>query len=1532
MNRNFILTPILTARVIRSKFLSFFFCATALVQLNLVKGQCPTIIPTVADTCVFGSQILDLTASGSSGSYAWYTAATGGSFIGNGSPFSPGQINITSTYYVAAQESNYALDFDGNNDRIAIQNYNYASSGNTGLTVEAWVKTTSNSNMVIASFDSDEYWSLGISNPGTTIGRASWSVNTNNGVLDVAGSTVINDGQWHHVSGTFDTFFGFLGRARIYVDGVLDATSFQFFGTSWGSGTARYGFVGVGSQANSFNGATDSNNFFDGEIDEVRVWSTTRSGADILNNKDNCLLGTEAGLELYYKFNDGPSSGSVTDQVSNNNGTLISMNANNDWMPNDALYSCPSCESARADLDVTINNGTPVSISGSTVGSCQTGLPVLDAGAGYNSYLWSTGATSQTISANATGLYSVTVDQGGCFSKDSVFVNIDNGNAQTSANFDGNNDYVAIQGLTYQTNSLTSLTVEAWVKTNEAGNQIIASFDRSDYWRLGINGNGAGNGQVAWNLRTSAGILDFGSTTRVDDGEWHHVVGTYNSGLASIYIDGVLDATANSGTSIGSGNLRYGFIGTGSEANTFNGSRGPNAHFEGEIEELKIWHRALSLNEIRTNMCQNLTGANTDLMAYFKFNEGNGVQVQSEIATVSAQAFNVNTNSFWENSGAPIGDKSLFLYPSSWSGNSLVLQSCSNTEFTVSNISGSAEGLHLYVIEGDPDNLTGIDSFTLGNHYYGVFYPKSATPTYTAEIDYTNHPLITANNAFGAVALERNNKTAATFAPINGSNDIVNEVLSFDEVGRREFIVDSKYYRWTGNTNTNWAVASNWEPSIVPPANASIIIPDVVNQPILDIDRTQGSVKLNANSTVNLDGHELDHKGNLIADGVIISAGGEITFSSTSPQQLFLGVPQLLDFLTATNPTEVSLSGESLSILHTLTVQNGTFNTNDSLILVSNDILTARIDELTGGGIVNGEIEMQRYIDAGETYWRFFSSAVEGATVGDYQGDFVTSGYVGSDFPNFPFTSVYTYIEGTGYAAVSNANQVIQQGQGLMVWSGDTITGTDPFVVDYRGVPNQGDINMPVSLTNNDGWNLVGNPYPSTINWDSPEWTKTNMANAVYILDPDTRQYTSYVNGASANGGSPLIASQQAFWVGALANNPVLTATEGVKSIIDQPNFKTTPDSSISPGMSILLAGNNMTDEAVVRHASGATDSYDSNFDAVKRFATWAEYPHISVLNGAGEDYTIHSFDKGFQEWELPIRTIVFQNGVYDLVFSNLHELNVPCLKLEDTYNGQMYDLVDGVPLSFNMSDTTYAPRFILHIGKNYELVTSQPQCNGQLGSIIIGVDSLELGTYQIVGPGTNRTESFNGSLEIDSLPAGNYAITVNGLVNNCQTNQFNIDITEPTPLLLKVAQTPETFGQDGSITVKVIGGVAPYQYLWSNSVTDSLLTGLSAGTYSLNVTDANGCEISGTYTLNSVLNTEEQAIKTEFKHFRDENRIYIAGQIDATYQLVDMVGKVVATYQTDDSSNEVTLWLPKHLAKGTYVLAGKEGRFTLVK
>ena len=162
----------------------------------------------------------------------------------------------------------------------------------------------------------------------------------------------------------------------------------------------------------------------------------------------------------------------------------------------------------------------------------------------------------------------------------------------------GQNGYVAIRNLNYDSTAYTESTVCCWMRTENQGTQILVSFGQADYWRLSIDSYGAGFGLIDYDVTTSSGLTELGSLTRVDDGFWHHICGVYNKGLLAIYIDGRLDATMTGGPRMGTGTTRYGFLGADSLADTFDGTRDRRTALMGDIDDVRIYDRALPAEEI----------------------------------------------------------------------------------------------------------------------------------------------------------------------------------------------------------------------------------------------------------------------------------------------------------------------------------------------------------------------------------------------------------------------------------------------------------------------------------------------------------------------------------------------------------------------------------------------------------------------------------------------------------------------------------------------------------------------------------------------------------------------------------------------------------------------------------------------------------------------------------------------------------------------------------------------------------------------
>ena len=100
----------------------------------------------------------------------------------------------------------------------------------------------------------------------------------------------------------------------------------------------------------------------------------------------------------------------------------------------------------------------------------------------------------------------------------------------------------------------------------------------------------------------------------------------------------------------------------------------------------------------------------------------------------------------------------------------------------------------------------------------------------------------------------------------------------------------------------------------------------------------------------------------------------------------------------------------------------------------------------------------------------------------------------------------------------------------------------------------------------------------------------------------------------------------------------------------------------------------------------------------------------------------------------------------------------------------------------------------------------------------------------------------------ISNLVAGIYSVTVTDK-NGC-TATGQVIIAQPAKLTLSLTSTPATCLSTGSATVTVTGGTTPYTYLWSNGATTATISNIAGGTYTVTVTDANGCKATGSVTV----------------------------------------------------------------------------------
>lgn len=208
---------------------------------------------------------------------------------------------------------------------------------------------------------------------------------------------------------------------------------------------------------------------------------------------------------------------------------------------------------------------------------------------------------------------------------------------------------------------------------------------------------------------------------------------------------------------------------------------------------------------------------------------------------------------------------------------------------------------------------------------------------------------------------------------------------------------------------------------------------------------------------------------------------------------------------------------------------------------------------------------------------------------------------------------------------------------------------------------------------------------------------------------------------------------------------------------------------------------------------------------------------------------------------------------------------------------------------------------------------------------------SADLDIQNGTAPYTVTWSNGDSGIQITDV-AGTYsAVIVDD--NNCSVTVTGVTITEPTELTAASSGTDETCDacDDGTATITPTGGTAPYAYVWSNGGNTSTITGLAPGTYTVTVTDANGCTTTGSVSVSEFVGLNELAndgivvypnpvvdfLALEAK----KNNVTGAVLIDASGRMISELTQTNNTFTAD----------MRTLAKGVYQLVISTTEGTLV-
>lgn len=311
--------------------------------------------------------------------------------------------------------------------------------------------------------------------------------------------------------------------------------------------------------------------------------------------------------------------------------------------------------------------------------------------------------------------------------------------------------------------------------------------------------------------------------------------------------------------------------------------------------------------------------------------------------------------------------------------------------------------------------------------------------------------------------------------------------------------------------------------------------------------------------------------------------------------------------------------------------------------------------------------------------WHYISSPVQDATAEFFAGCYLNA-YDPDQELWVPFTSLDQSLNSMqGYSMKMPSNL----GSDKIEFSGELHTARTSA--------------MDIELSNGgDAYNLVGNPFPSTIDWDNANWTKTNLANAIYIWNPGTGSYTSYVNGAGVNGGTQYIPAMQGFFVEATGASPSLQIDNNNVRVTNEVDFLKSEE-EVQNQLKIQLANNNGVDEVMIRFLEGATPLYDAEFDARKLFGR-NSLPQLYIENSNEEKQAIQTFNSIKETDLVPLGLQIEEAGEYELFFDLQNSFpEYVNITLEDKKTNDFISLQNQTTYTFHYDSEAENERFVLH-------------------------------------------------------------------------------------------------------------------------------------------------------------------------------------------------------------------------------------------
>jgi hypothetical protein len=275
-----------------------------------------------------------------------------------------------------------------------------------------------------------------------------------------------------------------------------------------------------------------------------------------------------------------------------------------------------------------------------------------------------------------------------------------------------------------------------------------------------------------------------------------------------------------------------------------------------------------------------------------------------------------------------------------------------------------------------------------------------------------------------------------------------------------------------------------------------------------------------------------------------------------------------------------------------------------------------------------------------------------------------------------------------------------------------------PNTVDVTGVVNNGTLSQTLYNHNNTytkGFNLVGNPYPSPIDWNAfSGWTRTNIDNALYFFKASTTEqyggtYSTLINGNSSDGlASNIIPSMQGFMVhvsdGPYPVSGVLQMDNNTRvTNQSQPFIKGKSIASLLRFTANFTNNPDSPDYSVIYFDPKATSEFDGQLDALKLMNTDLSVPNIYVKTPNEIKISIKAFPYITDTiYIVPLGLKINQPGEIIFKIQDIEgafmEMNI---SITDNMVNAQQSLLNSEEYRISLSQGEYNNRFFLNISNS---------------------------------------------------------------------------------------------------------------------------------------------------------------------------------------------------------------------------------------